>query len=53
MKVLKTLTFMVNQIVVEFISHRPMVAYRGIEALIEQMTQDVDQARAVLAVEPR
>ncbi|MCZ4136294.1 hypothetical protein BZG24_30990, partial [Escherichia coli] len=39
-------------IVVEFISHlRPMVAYRGIEALIEQMTEDVDQARAVLAAE--
>lgn len=41
-----------QQIIVEFISHlRPMVAYRGIEALIEQMTEDVDQARSVLAAE--
>ncbi|MGQ3381977.1 bifunctional riboflavin kinase/FAD synthetase [Glutamicibacter sp. TV12E] len=41
-----------QQIVVEFIAHlRPMVAYRGIEALIEQMTEDVDQARTVLASE--
>ncbi|MGP9784243.1 bifunctional riboflavin kinase/FAD synthetase [Arthrobacter sp. MYb211] len=41
-----------QQIVVEFISHlRPMVAYRGIEALIEQMNEDVVQARSVLATE--
>lgn len=41
-----------QQIVVEFISHlRPMVAYRGIEALIDQMNDDVEQARAVLAAE--
>lgn len=41
-----------QQIVVEFISHlRPMVAYRGIEALIEQMATDVSQARTVLAAD--
>ena len=41
-----------QQIVLEFISHlRPMVAYRGIEALIEQMATDVSQARTVLAAE--
>ncbi|MHA6966987.1 bifunctional riboflavin kinase/FAD synthetase [Glutamicibacter bergerei] len=41
-----------QQIVVEFTAHlRPMVAYRGIEALIEQMNDDVVQARSVLATE--
>jgi riboflavin kinase/FMN adenylyltransferase len=39
-----------QQIVVEFVKHlRPMVAYRGIEALIEQMNEDVEQARSVLS----
>ncbi|QCY46587.1 Riboflavin biosynthesis protein RibF [Glutamicibacter creatinolyticus] len=39
-----------QQIVVEFVRHlRPMVAYRGIEALIEQMNEDVEQARSVLS----
>ena len=38
-----------QQIVVEFVEHlRPMVAYRGIEALIEQMREDVLRTRAVL-----
>ncbi|MFJ2619049.1 bifunctional riboflavin kinase/FAD synthetase [Glutamicibacter sp. NPDC087344] len=41
-----------QQVVIEFVSHlRPMVAYRGIEALIDQMAEDVQQARAVLALE--
>jgi riboflavin kinase/FMN adenylyltransferase len=36
---------------VEFVERlRPMVAYRGVEALIEQMDQDVVQARVVLQV---
>ena len=39
-----------QQVVVEFVARlRPMVAYRGIEALIEQMREDVDKTRAVLA----
>lgn len=39
-----------QQVVVEFVKHlRPMVAYRGIEALIEQMNEDVEQTRSVLA----
>ena len=33
----------------EFVAHlRPMVAYRGMEALIEQMHQDVADARCAL-----
>ena len=41
-----------QQVVIEFVSHlRPMVAYRGIEALIDQMAEDVEQARSVLALE--
>ena len=33
----------------EFVAHlRPMVAYRGMEALIEQMHQDVADARRAL-----
>ena len=40
-------------LVVEFVKHlRPMVAYRGIDALIEQINQDVAQARDVLAEGP-
>ena len=36
---------------IEFVERlRPMVAYRGVEALIEQMDQDVVQARVVLQV---
>ncbi|MDO5750390.1 MAG: bifunctional riboflavin kinase/FAD synthetase [Rothia sp. (in: high G+C Gram-positive bacteria)] len=39
-----------QHVVVEFVKHlRSMVAFTGIEALIEQMNQDVDQAREVLA----
>ncbi|GAB3620344.1 bifunctional riboflavin kinase/FAD synthetase [Glutamicibacter endophyticus] len=39
-----------QQVIVEFVKHlRPMVAYQGIEALIEQMTTDVKQARDVLS----
>lgn len=39
-----------QQVVVEFVKHlRPMVAYRGIEALIEQMNEDVEQTRSVLS----
>lgn len=39
-----------QQVAVEFVKHlRPMVAYRGIEALIEQMNEDVEQTRSVLA----
>ncbi len=38
-----------QQVVVEFVEHlRPMVAYRGIEALIEQMREDVQRTRTVL-----
>lgn len=39
-----------QQVVVEFVKHlRPMVAYRGIEALVDQMNEDVEQTRSVLA----
>ena len=39
-----------QHVVVEFVQHlRGMVAYTGAEALIEQMHQDVDQARDILA----
>ncbi|MDR4533401.1 bifunctional riboflavin kinase/FAD synthetase [Glutamicibacter sp. PS] len=39
-----------QQVIVEFVKHlRPMVAYQGIEALVEQMTTDVKQARDVLS----
>lgn len=42
-----------QHVVVEFVKHlRPMVAYRGIDALIEQINQDVAQARDVLAEGP-
>jgi riboflavin kinase/FMN adenylyltransferase len=35
---------------VELVEHlRPMVAYRGVDALVEQMRTDVEQARAALA----
>ncbi len=35
---------------VQLVSHlRPMVAYRGVDALVEQMHVDVEQARAALA----
>lgn len=38
-----------QQVAVEFVEHlRPMVAYRGIEALIEQMREDVARTRTVL-----
>ena len=38
-----------QHVVVEFVQRlRPMVAYRGIEALIEQMTEDVERTREVL-----
>lgn len=38
-------------VVLEFVEHlRPMVAYRGVEALIEQMRADVEQARQILGV---
>ncbi|MDN6332219.1 MAG: bifunctional riboflavin kinase/FAD synthetase [Micrococcaceae bacterium] len=38
-----------QQSVVEFVARlRPMVAYHGIEALIEQMNEDVELARGVL-----
>ena len=41
-----------QQVVVEFVKHlRPMVAYRGIEALIEQMNEDVEQTRSVLSTQ--
>ena len=39
-----------QHVVVEFVKHlRPMVAYRGVEALVEQINQDVVQTREVLA----
>lgn len=39
-----------QQVVVEFVARlRPMVAYRGIQALIEQMREDVAHARSALA----
>lgn len=39
-----------QQVVIEFVDRlRGMVAYRGPEALVEQMKVDVDQARRVLA----
>lgn len=39
-----------QQVVVEFVARlRPMVAYRGIQALIDQMREDVDHARSALA----
>ena len=38
-----------QQVAVEFVEHlRPMVAYRGVEALIEQMREDVARTRTVL-----
>lgn len=41
-----------QQVVVEFVKHlRPMVAYTGIEALVDQMNEDVEQARAVLSMQ--
>src|SRR6185312_655795 len=42
-----------QQAVVEFVARlRPMVAYHGVEALIDQMTEDVDRARVILAGDP-
>ncbi|WP_129659883.1 bifunctional riboflavin kinase/FAD synthetase [Rothia halotolerans] len=39
-----------QQVLLEFVAHlRPMVAYRGMEALIEQMTRDVEKAWEALA----
>ena len=39
-----------QHVVVEFVKHlRPMVAYHGVEALVEQINQDVVQTREVLA----
>ena len=39
-----------QHVVVEFVKHlRPMVAYHGVEALVEQINQDVAQTREVLA----
>jgi len=39
-----------QQAVVEFVARlRPMVAYHGVEALIEQMNDDVQCARSILA----
>ncbi|MEE1621945.1 bifunctional riboflavin kinase/FAD synthetase [Zafaria sp. Z1313] len=39
-----------QQVVVEFTARlRPMVAYRGIEALVQQMNDDVAHARGILA----
>jgi riboflavin kinase/FMN adenylyltransferase len=39
-----------QQVVVEFVARlRPMVAYRGIQALIDQMREDVAHARSALA----
>ncbi|MET1036298.1 MAG: bifunctional riboflavin kinase/FAD synthetase [Arthrobacter sp.] len=41
-----------QQVVVEFVARlRPMVAYRGVEALIEQMRDDVEHSRAILAAD--
>ncbi|GAA2556469.1 riboflavin kinase/FMN adenylyltransferase [Neomicrococcus aestuarii] len=38
-----------QRVVVEFVQRlRPMVAYRGIEALVEQITEDVERTREVL-----
>lgn len=43
-----------QRVLVEFVAHlRPMVAYRGMDALIEQMTQDVEDAQRALAAAPR
>ncbi|MCP3425058.1 bifunctional riboflavin kinase/FAD synthetase [Rothia sp. AR01] len=39
-----------QQVLLEFVAHlRPMVAYRGLEALIEQMARDVEDAQEALA----
>lgn len=39
-----------QQAIVEFVARlRPMVAYHGVEALIEQMNDDVERARSILA----
>ena len=39
-----------QHVVVEFVKHlRPMVAYHGVEARVEQINQDVVQTREVLA----
>lgn len=40
-----------QRVILEFVQRlRPMVAYRGVEALIEQMNQDVEQAKEVLGL---
>lgn len=40
-----------QHVVVEFVSRlRPMVAYRGVEALVAQINEDVSQARKLLTV---
>lgn len=42
-----------QHIEVEFVQRlRGMVAYEGVEKLVAQMTQDVEQARAILAATP-
>lgn len=42
-----------QHIEVEFVARlRSMVAYEGVEKLVVQMTQDVDEARAILAAAP-
>lgn len=42
-----------QEVVVEFIAHlRGMIAYEGIEKLVEQMTRDVEQTREILARHP-
>ncbi|WP_260853616.1 bifunctional riboflavin kinase/FAD synthetase [Kocuria palustris] len=42
-----------QEIMVEFIARlRGMVAYEGVEKLVEQMTRDVDQTRSILAQHP-
>ena len=39
-----------QQVLLEFVAHlRPMVAYRGMDSLIEQMTRDVEDAWEALA----
>lgn len=43
-----------QQVVVEFVERlRGMVAYRGIDALVAQMNDDVKRSREILAKEPR
>ena len=42
-----------QHIEVEFVARlRGMVAYEGVEKLVAQITQDVDEARAILATTP-